>query len=253
MNLRDGAKKTHRFIDSEIEHIRNVQAFVIDFEGFAIVTPAIAGFARNIHRRQKVHLDFDQAIAFALLATASLDVETEPARFITANARRRQFREQVTNLIEHSRVSRRIAARCPANRRLIDDDDFVQIFETFEGAMRPRTLLRPKKLSKQRATENVIDERALSGAAHAGNTSQSAERNPGVDVLQIVFGRAQNFEPAPIVRWFYAGARHGNGQLATEVSGGERGWMRQHLGQRAGRHQFSSPDSRARAKIENNG
>src|SRR2546430_12298130 len=49
--------------------------------------------------------------------------ETETSRVVAADLRSWQFREQIANMVEHARVSGRIAARRAANRRLIDHDD----------------------------------------------------------------------------------------------------------------------------------
>ena len=85
INLRHGAEKCHRFIHRHVEHVGDVLAFVIDLQRLAIVTAAIARFARHVNRRQEMHFNFDQPVALAFLATAAFDIETEPARLVAAN------------------------------------------------------------------------------------------------------------------------------------------------------------------------
>src|SRR2546430_16526550 len=77
--------------------------------------------------------------------------ETETSRVVAADLRSWQFREQIANMVEHARVSGRIAARRAANRRLIDHDDFVEMFEAIDFAMRAGAFLRSIQLADQRA------------------------------------------------------------------------------------------------------
>src|SRR5581483_10539501 len=53
------SKKTRRLIHGQIENIRDIFAFVSDFQGLAVVAFAVADFALDIDVRQKVHLDFN--------------------------------------------------------------------------------------------------------------------------------------------------------------------------------------------------
>src|SRR5262249_12209639 len=92
--------------------------------------PAAANFALHINVRQKVHLDLDQAAAFAILAAAAFHIETESSRVVTAHSRRRQLREQITDRPERAGVSYRIRSRRPADRALIDHDCLVDLFDT---------------------------------------------------------------------------------------------------------------------------
>src|SRR5207248_11577564 len=133
--------------------------FVSDFESFAIVTPAVASLASDINRRQKVHFDFDKTIALTFLAAATLDVKTESAGLVAANPRRGQAGEEIQDMIEHARIGRRIAPLRAPDRCLVNDDDFIEVFEAFEGVVRARTVFRPEEFPEKRATQNVIHKR----------------------------------------------------------------------------------------------
>ena len=62
------------------EHVGDIFAFVGNLECLAIITLAVADLALDINVRQKMHLDFDQAAAFAIFAAPAFDIETEAAR-----------------------------------------------------------------------------------------------------------------------------------------------------------------------------
>src|SRR6185312_2611794 len=109
------------------------------------------------NRRQEMHFNFYQAIAFTFLAATTFDVETEPSRVVATDASGGEARKQIANGIEHASVGRGIASRRAANRRLIDDDDFVEAFETLESPMRAGAFLGAKKFPEQCAAQNVID------------------------------------------------------------------------------------------------
>src|SRR5205814_2209667 len=96
----------------------------------------------DIHRRQEVHLNLDEAVALALLAAAALHVEAETSRPIAADLRGGQAREQVAYLVEHAGVGRRVAARRAPDGRLVDDDDLVQALITVHLAVFARAVLR---------------------------------------------------------------------------------------------------------------
>ena len=56
----------------------------MDFQRFAVVPLALADVAGNVDIGQKVHLDLQNAAAFAGFAAAALDIEAEPPRPVAA-------------------------------------------------------------------------------------------------------------------------------------------------------------------------
>ena len=108
---------------------------IFDLERFAVVPAAVADFARNINIRQEVHLDLDDAVAVAGFAPAALYVEAEPALSVSAHLCLRQRCEQVAYMREHTRISRRVGTRRPADRLLVYVDDLVYILDPFDLVM----------------------------------------------------------------------------------------------------------------------
>src|SRR5207237_5095485 len=102
-----------------------------DLEGLSVIAAAIARLARDVHRRKKMHFDFDEAIALAFFAAAPFDIEAEAARFVSPDAGGGQAGEKIADVIEHAGVSSRIAARGAADGRLIDHNDFIGLLERF--------------------------------------------------------------------------------------------------------------------------
>src|SRR5207244_3815435 len=86
-NARHISKKSRRLIHGQVEHVGDVFSLISNFECFAIVSSAVADFALDINIRQKMHLDLDQATAFAVLAAPALDIKTETTGPIAAHAR----------------------------------------------------------------------------------------------------------------------------------------------------------------------
>ena len=72
-------------------------------------------------------------------------------------------------------------------------------------AVRARLVGRAVQLARQRAIEDLVDQRRLARAADAGDGDQHAERNLDVDVLEVVLARA--FDDDRCRAWPDAGAR----------------------------------------------
>src|SRR5262245_55181338 len=65
---REVLEQRQRLIDGEIEHVGDRLAAVLDLERLAIVAASLALLAGDVHVRQEVHLDRDDAVPLAALA-----------------------------------------------------------------------------------------------------------------------------------------------------------------------------------------
>ena len=63
------------FIHRHIQHFIDIFALVAHLERFLVVAAALAHVTGNIHIRQKVHFNFEQAVTRAGFASAALDIE----------------------------------------------------------------------------------------------------------------------------------------------------------------------------------
>src|SRR6185437_12288966 len=107
-------------------------------EGFPVVPRAVADLARHVHIGQEVHLDLDGAVAGARLAAAALDVERESARLIPTYLGLGGGGEQRADLVEHTGVGGGVRSWCPADRRLVDADQLVDIFQSRDAGVPAR-------------------------------------------------------------------------------------------------------------------
>src|SRR5262249_11790534 len=90
--------------DAHLQDVGDVLALVADFQGLAVVSAALADFAGDVDVRQEVHLDLDDAVAFAGLAAAAFDVEGEAADAVAPGARFRDMGEEFPQGGEQPRV-----------------------------------------------------------------------------------------------------------------------------------------------------
>ena len=126
-NDRHRLEEFKRILNRHTEDFGNVLALVVHFQRFAVVTLAVANIARHVHVRQKVHLDFNDAIALARFAAAALDVKRKAARAVAARARLGHRRKQIAYRRKQPGVGRRIRAWRAPNRRLINRNHFVEM------------------------------------------------------------------------------------------------------------------------------
>ena len=115
VNGRGGAEEHDRLVDRQAQDIGDVEAFVGNLQGLAVIAAPAAGLAGHIDGRQEMHLDLDEAVALAFLAPAALDVEAEPAGAVAPDLGRRELGKQIPDVVEHPRVGGRVAPGGPAD------------------------------------------------------------------------------------------------------------------------------------------
>src|SRR5262249_13164163 len=133
-------------------------------------------------------------VALAVLAPSALDVEGEAAGAVAADARLWDRRKQLADRGEQSDVGRRVGARRPADRALVDLDDLVDLLQALDPIVPADRLARPEQLARQGAVQDLGDERALAAPGDTGDGRERAERNGHVEVLEVVLPRPANDE-----------------------------------------------------------
>src|SRR5207245_8341609 len=126
--------------------------------------------------------DAAQAVALTCFAAPALHVEAEAAWPVTAFARFGQHREKLANRRKNSAVGRGVRTWRAANRRLIDLDNFVDVFDAQNFAVRARRLHRAIKLLRQCAVEDIVYQRRFAGPVNSGHYRQQTEWN-GYDYI----------------------------------------------------------------------
>ncbi|MCG3120366.1 MAG: hypothetical protein ALAOOOJD_03029 [bacterium] len=194
-----------------------------------------------------MHLDLDDTVALARFAAPAFDIETETARFVAANFGFLRLREQIANECEQAGVSRRIAARRAANRRLIDVDDLVEMLQAEQFFKRQWLRFGAVDLARQHAIQGLVDQRRFARTGNAGNHIENTERNFGAHFLEIVAARTNQFNIGTVSRAAFQ--RHWNIFAASEVRAGERFLILRHFLRRAGGNDMSATDAGGRPEI----
>src|SRR5208337_1508949 len=226
----------------------DVLALVLNLERVAIVALAGADLAGDVNVGQKVHLDANDAVAFARLAAPALDVERKSPRAVTAHARLWQLRKQLADMGEKAGVGRGVRARRASDRALIDVNDLVEMLDALDRLVCARTLAAVIKFLRERAIHRVEHERRLAGTRNAGDAGEDAERNRDRQITQIVFVRTLYGEPS--ARELAAARRHGNFDLAREILAGERVLVAHHIVRSSLRDDVAAVNSGAGSHVD---
>ena len=105
------------------------------------------------------------------------------------------------------------------------------------------------ELARDRLVERVDQERGLAAAGHAGDAGEQAERDFGVDVLQVVAARIDDLQRA--LRGRACAARGiSNAAFAGEILAGERMPVRHDVVGRALRDDLAAMHAGAGADVE---
>ena len=185
-----GGEELDGLVDGHVEDVGDRLALELHFERFAVVALALAHVAGDVDVGQEVHLDLEDAVAFAFLAAPALDVEREPARAVAAGLGLGQAGKPVAQWAEGADIGGRVGSRRAADRRLVDVDDLVEEFEAGEVIVRGRVHARAVEPPAHGLVQRVDHQRRLAAARDAGHRDEQAERYVDGDVLEVVAGSA---------------------------------------------------------------
>ncbi len=159
-----------------------------------IIAGAVADFTGHVDVGQEVHFDADDAVALAGFTAAALDVEAEAAGLVAPDLGFRRLAVELADGIEDARIRRRVGPRRPTDGRLVDVDDLIDVFDPFEGLEFPRPVGRAVDGFGHGLIEDFIDQGRLARPGNAGDDGQGPEGDGNVDILQIVFGCADDLD-----------------------------------------------------------
>ena len=183
-------------LDGHVQDVGDRAALEADLQRLAVVALAVALFAGDVDVRQEVHLDLDLPVAAADLAAPALDVEAEAARLVAPRSRLLGLGEEVADHVEQARVGGRVRARRPADRRLVDGDDLVQLLEAVHRPVGAGALAGPMQPVGDGLEEDVVDQRRLARAGDTRHAGKDTQRHVHVDVAQVVLGGADDLDVA---------------------------------------------------------
>ena len=93
-----------------------------------------------------MHLYLDYAVALAGFAAAALDVEGEAAGAVTVYLGVGGLGKEGADVVEDAGIGRGVGARRASDRRLVDADDLVEVFDAVDALMRSGTGVRAVEL-----------------------------------------------------------------------------------------------------------
>src|SRR5216683_2891804 len=236
------------FLHRHVEHVGDRLAFEEHFQRLAVVAFALADIAGDVDVRQEVHLDLEDAVALAGLAAAALDVEGKSPGLVAARLGLGQAGEPFADRRERAGIGGRIGARGAADRRLVDVDDLVDMFEPLDAVVRGSTLAGVVEFSRDRLVERVDQQRRLAAAGNASHAGEQPQRNFRRDVFEIVAAGVDHLDGAAMVRRPALGNLHR--QFAGEIFAGQRFRIVHDIGRRALRDDVAAMDAGAGADID---
>ena len=240
------SKNVDRLLDGHVQHVGDRPALEAHLERLAVVALAVALLAGHVHVGQEVHLDLDLAVAAADLAAAALDVEREPPRLVAPRARLLGARVELADVVEQPDVGGRVGARRPADRRLVDVDDLVDLVEAADAPVRAGALLGPVQPVGHRLVEHLVHQRRLARPGDPGDRAQHAQRHLHVDVAQVVLRGPLHLH---VARWAAPPLRRRDLAGAGQELAGERVLDGDHLGGGALRDQLAAVLAGPRAQV----
>src|SRR5690349_1198596 len=104
-----------------------------------------------------MHFNLQHTVALARFAATAFYVEAEAAGLVATCARLWQLGEPVADRRKQISVRRWVRARRPADRRLVDIDDLVELFQALNPVVRRRDLGRTHKPSRCCLVERIDD------------------------------------------------------------------------------------------------
>lgn len=222
-NGRDIAKEGEALINGQIKHIGDGVTFKRDFERFAVEPFSFADITRHIDIGKEKHFDFAHAVALAVFAATSRDIEAEAAAGVAPDAGGGELGKEIADGGESAGVGEEIGAGCAAERALIDLDHFVESIEAIDSEMATWFLFVAVERAGEGPCENVFDESALARSADPGNNGKATDWKRCGDVLEIVFRSIDHGEPVVVRNFSFF--RNGKVSRRGEKSASDRGGM----------------------------
>ena len=141
-DMGDVSEELHRRIDRHVEDVGDGLALEAHLEGLSIVATPVTSLAGSEDVGEEVHLDGLVAIPRAGLTASARDVEGEASRLVAAHLTLGKPHEEVTDIGEDARISRRITTGRTADRRLVYGDDLVDVLQPLDAIIGQRILQR---------------------------------------------------------------------------------------------------------------
>ena len=118
----------------------------------------VADGTLNIDIAQKLHFDLFDTVSPAGFTAAAFDIEAEAAGQIAPDFGFRHSGKEFADKIERSGVSCRIAPGSASDGTLVDDDGFIDVFQSGDLAVTARSGTFDTAVLEQSRNQNTVDE-----------------------------------------------------------------------------------------------
>src|SRR5690606_5987858 len=135
----------------------------------SIVALAMAGFTRDLHIRQKMHLENFHSRPLASPTTPPLYIKRKTSWLAAPYFSLRQFDEKCPSIGKHAGICRWIGTWSSSNRTLVDFNDFINMFQAFNLFERHRLRFRTKEMLVQNRIKRSCNQAGFTRARHAGH------------------------------------------------------------------------------------
>ena len=161
-------------------------------KGLAIETLSLTHGTPHPDISQEIHFQFVGSVSFTRLAASAFDVEAKASRCVTALLGLGELRVEFANLVKQFDVGSRIRTRRTSDRRLINGDHFVEVFDAVEAVVIARIADAAIEFLPQGLNQNLVDERTLPAARDTRYANKFPQRDLDVDIFEIVVSGTAN-------------------------------------------------------------
>ena len=154
-DARERFKVLQRAVHGHVQDVRDAFVLETHLQRFVVIPAASADLAWNVNIRQELHFNPELAFPTAGFTATTLDVERKTPFIVSAQFRVWQAGEQIADHVEHARIGSGVRSRCASNRRLVDIDDLVEMFDALDTFMLAGISVRAHQLACQCVIENV--------------------------------------------------------------------------------------------------
>ena len=232
-DLRVGREKLHGLLDSHRQDVTDRLPVILHLEGLMVEAGPSAVLARHEGDGKEVHLQPDDSLTLAAVASASLVVEGEPAAGVSADPCLRKARVEGADRVKDLEVGGGRGSGGFADGGLIDLDDLREMFGSGDRFPIRGPVLFAAASPDQRLLDsrhkNAAQEGALARPADAADRGEAAEREADIHAVKIVPFCPLEIDPVGDLPDGASGASHRvEGGLPEEFSG-EGPWSGHHL------------------------
>ena len=149
-------KQFEGLLHIHIENIGDRFLFEPHLQRFAAETLSFASGAHYPNIGEEIHIEFRRAVSFARFAASFRHVKAKTPWLVTAPLRFWQLGEEIADVVEHFDIGAGIGSRGAANRRLIDGDQLIEMFNSLHFLVLARRSFTAVQIAAQRFDENII-------------------------------------------------------------------------------------------------